>query len=42
MNVRGSERGNNMIWDIFSRGLPVIFFSVMESESLEIFYNFKG
>lgn len=22
----GSERGNNMIWDIFSRGLPVIFF----------------
>lgn len=22
----GSERGNNMIWDIFSRGISVVFF----------------
>ena len=33
---KGSERGNNMIWGIFSRGLSVVFFQRW-SESLEMF-----
>ena len=33
---KGSERGNNRIWGIFSRGLSVVFFQGW-SESLEVF-----